>query len=52
MAVDINPEAVRCAGINALLNHFEHKIEVRHGDLFAAVPAERFDLIVFNPPFL
>ncbi len=52
VAVDINPGAVRCAGINALLNHLEHRIEVRHGDLFAAVAEERFDLIVFNPPFL
>src|SRR5882672_11784346 len=25
VAVDINPAAVRCAGINALLNHVEHK---------------------------
>jgi release factor glutamine methyltransferase len=25
---------------------------VRHGDLFAPVAGERFDLIVFNPPFL
>jgi HemK-related putative methylase len=52
VAVDINPAAVRCAEINALLNHLEHKIDVRHGDLFAAVPGERFDLILFNPPFL
>ena len=52
VAVDINPEAVRCAGINALLNHFEHKIDVRHGDLFAPVSAERFDVILFNPPFV
>ena len=37
VAVDINPAAVRCAGINALLNDLEHKIEVRHGDLFAPV---------------
>jgi release factor glutamine methyltransferase len=52
VAVDINPAAVRCAEINALLNHLENKIDVRHGDLFAAVPGERFDLIVFNPPFV
>jgi HemK-related putative methylase len=52
VAVDINPAAARCAGINALLNHLDHRIEVRHGDLFAAVPQQRFDLIVFNPPFL
>jgi len=52
VAVDINPAAVRCAGINARLNHAEQRIEVRHGDLFAPVSGERFDLILFNPPFL
>jgi HemK-related putative methylase len=52
VAVDINPAAVRCAIINAQLNHVEHKVEVRLGDLFAAVADERFDLILFNPPFL
>ena len=52
VAVDINPAAVRCAGINAFLNGVEEKIEVRQGDLFAAVPGEQFDLVLFNPPFL
>lgn len=52
VAVDINPEAARCAKINALLNRVEHKIEVRCGDLFASVAGERFDLVLFNPPFL
>ena len=52
VAVDINAAACRCTGINARLNHLEHCIEVRHGDLFGPVRGERFDLIVFNPPFL
>jgi release factor glutamine methyltransferase len=52
VAVDINPAAVRCAGINALINGVEGEIEVRHGDLFAPVQGEKFDLILFNPPFL
>jgi len=52
VAVDINLAAVRCAGINALLNHVEHKIDLRHGDLFAPVLEERFDLVLFNPPFV
>jgi HemK-related putative methylase len=52
VAVDINEAAVRCANINARLNQLEHKIDVRHGDLFASVPGERFDLILFNPPFV
>jgi HemK-related putative methylase len=52
VAVDINAAAVRCAEINARLNSLEHKIDVRHGDLFAPVGGERFDLILFNPPFV
>lgn len=52
VAVDINPAAVRCAGVNALINGVERQIEVRHGDLFAPVLGETFDLILFNPPFL
>jgi HemK-related putative methylase len=52
VAVDINAAAVRCARINAELNHMEHKIAVRHGDLFGPVDTERFDLVLFNPPFL
>jgi release factor glutamine methyltransferase len=52
VAVDINPAAVRCAGINALINGVERQIDVRHGDLFAPVQGEKFDLILFNPPFV
>ncbi len=51
IAVDINAEAVRCARINVLLNHLEGQVEVRAGDLFAPVAGERFDLVLFNPPF-
>jgi HemK-related putative methylase len=52
VAVDINAAAVRCAGINARLNGLEHKIELKEGDLFAPVRSERFDLVLFNPPFV
>jgi release factor glutamine methyltransferase len=52
VAVDINSAAVRCTAINALLNDVERKIDARQGDLFAPVSGERFDLILFNPPFL
>ena len=52
IAVDINPAAIRCAAANALLNKLDTRIELRHGDLFAAVAGEKFDLVFFNPPFL
>jgi release factor glutamine methyltransferase len=51
VATDINPEAVRCVQINALAQHCDHKIETRLGDLFEPVRGERFDVILFNPPF-
>jgi release factor glutamine methyltransferase len=49
VAVDINPSAVRCSRINALLNNVD--IDVRAGDLFGPVGGERFDVILFNPPY-
>jgi len=51
VATDINPDAVRCATINALAHRLEHVIETRTGDLFAPIGAERFDVVVFNPPY-
>ncbi len=51
VAVDLNPEAVRCARLNALLNGLDDRIDAREGDLFAPVAGEVFDLILFNPPF-
>lgn len=51
VAVDLNAEAVRCARINVLLNRLEDRVEVRLGDLFEPVAGERFDLVLFNPPF-
>jgi release factor glutamine methyltransferase len=52
VAVDINPAAVRCAAINALLHGVEDRVEALHGDLFEPVLGRRFDLVLFNPPYL
>lgn len=52
VAVDINPAAVRCARINALLHRVEDRVEVREGDLFEPACGEQFDVVLFNPPFL
>jgi methylase of polypeptide subunit release factors len=51
VAVDVNPEAVRCARINALLHGVDARVSARLGDLFAPVPRETFDVVLFNPPF-
>jgi release factor glutamine methyltransferase len=52
VAVDINPAAVRCARANVLLNALESRIDVLQGDLFAPLAERRFDVVLFNPPFV
>jgi len=49
-AVDINPEAIRCIGMNAELNQLDDSIDVHFGDLFEPVAGTRYDLITFSPP--
>ena len=51
VATDINPDAVRCALMNAEALHLDYRIETRAGDLFGPVHGEQFDAILFNPPF-
>lgn len=51
IATDINPEAVRCAHLNALAHHLEGSIETRVGDLFEPVRGKSFDLVLFGPPY-
>ncbi|MFE0251347.1 HemK2/MTQ2 family protein methyltransferase [Streptomyces sp. NPDC059010] len=49
-AVDISWRAIATAWLNALLNG--QILRVRHGDLTAAVPGRRFDLVIANPPYV
>ncbi|MEM3865885.1 MAG: methyltransferase [Candidatus Bathyarchaeia archaeon] len=52
VAIDINPKSILCVKINAKLNNVENKIEARKGDLFTPVKNEKFNLIIFNMPYL
>jgi len=53
VAVDINPYAVRCAKENARLNRVSDKMVFVQCDLFTSIkPREKFDLILFNAPYL
>ena len=51
IGVDLDPAVLPVARFNLELNR-RADIEIRHGDLYDAVPGERFDLITANPPFL
>jgi release factor glutamine methyltransferase len=50
LAVDVNPEAVRCAKGNIAMNGMAGRIKVVQSDLFTKVSG-RFSLILFDPPF-
>ena len=53
VAFDVNPFAVRCAKRNSVLNNVRGKIDFMQTDLLTALSVEaRFDLIVFNAPYL
>jgi release factor glutamine methyltransferase len=49
-AVDISRRAVLTVRLNARLNGV--RVEALRGDLLAAVPGRRFDVIASNPPYL
>ena len=52
VAVDIDPAAVEEARRRAVEAGVSGKIEFRVGDLFEGLGGERFDWIMFNPPYL
>ncbi len=50
-ATDVNPHAIDCAVKNLIANK-SYNVELRKGDLFEPVQGEKFDLILFNTPYL
>jgi len=49
-AVDLSWRSVAAAWMNSRLNRAA--VSVRHGDLFAPVAGQRFELVVANPPYV
>jgi len=53
VATDVNPYAVRCAKLNAIVNKVSDGMEVVRADLFGPIKEdEKFSLILFNAPYL
>ena len=50
-ATDINEDAVKCALKNTITNR-TYNVELKQGNLFEPVKGEKFDLILFNTPYL
>lgn len=51
-AVDISKDALAVAAINVRDHQLEDRIRLVHGDLFAPLKGERYDLILTNPPYV
>ncbi len=52
IGTEISPQAAAIARRNAERNAVADRVEIRDGDLYAPVAAERFDLIASNPPYI
>ena len=51
VATDINKHAVECTLKNIIANRI-YNVELREGNLFEPIENEKFDLILFNTPYL
>ena len=51
-AIDVNPFAERNLRMNSELHSVADRIIFKLGDLFEPVKGEKFDVILFNPPYL
>ena len=51
IATDINNAAIKCALKNVVTNH-AYNVELREGNLFEPVQDEKFDIVLFNTPYL
>jgi ribosomal protein L3 glutamine methyltransferase len=51
-AVDISADALDVAAQNVRAHGLGERITLLHGDLFAPVKRERYDLIITNPPYV
>ncbi|MDC9727900.1 MAG: 50S ribosomal protein L3 N(5)-glutamine methyltransferase [Methyloprofundus sp.] len=51
-AVDLSPDALEVAKINLAKHKLESQLALYQSDLFTALPAKKYDLIVSNPPYV
>lgn len=52
MATDNFPETLEVAGINVKKHKMQQQVKVLRSDVFEDLPAQQFDIIVSNPPYV
>ena len=50
-AIDLSADALAVAKINVRAHRLTRRIQLRRSDVFAAVPAAKYDVILSNPPY-
>jgi ribosomal protein L3 glutamine methyltransferase len=51
-AVDVSPQALEVAGRNVARHHVGDRLRLLQGSVFEPLGAQRYDLIVSNPPYV
>lgn len=51
-AVDLSADALEVAKINVAKHEVEEQLTLHQSDLFSTLPAQKYDLIVSNPPYV
>ena len=51
-ATDLSEEALEVAKINVSKHFPDGRVRLLHGDLFAPLKGQKFDLIIANPPYV
>ncbi len=51
-AVDLSAEALEVAKINVARHEVEEQLTLHQADLFKLLPAQKYDLIISNPPYV
>ena len=51
-AADIDPDALAVAARNVARHQLENHVHLHQSDVYAGLPAVRYDLIISNPPYV